>query len=115
MNYPQHPQPYQQYPAPPPPGWGYAPPPPSRHGGMSIAGMILGIVSLALCFTPLLVPVVISTIVGLALSIIGRVQAKDNNEKTGCATAGIICNSIAALMIAFAVLALATGEWSLTM
>ncbi len=61
--------------------------------GLGIAGMVLGIVSLALwCFIYLAIP---CAIIGLILSAIGMKKAKDVGMKNGMAVAGIVCSAIA--------------------
>jgi len=61
--------------------------------GLGIAGMVLGIVSLALwCWIYVAIP---CAIVGLILSAVGLKKAKDAGMKNGMAVAGIVCSSIA--------------------
>ncbi len=71
--------------------------------GLSIAGMVLGIVSLAvLCIPYVNFLSLVCAIVGLILSIIGKKKSKAANAPTGMATAGIVL-SIIALAIAIVV------------
>ena len=96
---------YNQYPPPPPPGYGppgygppgYGPPPGSYPGkGMSIAGMVLGIVGLVFTFFGLGLFIGIpASIVGLVLSIIGRNKAMMVGAPMGMATAGFITSIVA--------------------
>jgi hypothetical protein len=61
--------------------------------GLAITAMILGIVSLALfCLWYLAIP---CGIVGLVLGAIAHNKAKAVGMKSGMATAGIVCSSIA--------------------
>ena len=78
---------------------------PNPGKGLSIAGMILGIVGLALfCLWYLAIP---CAIVGLILSILGKKKSKAANAPTGMATAGIILSIIAlALDLVFAIIAI---------
>lgn len=88
-----------QTPAPP------AGPVPNPGKGLSIAGMVLGIVSLVLfCVWYIGIP---CAIVGLVLSIIGKKKSKEANAPTGMATAGIILCVIAlSLLVLIAILAM---------
>ena len=72
--------------------------------GLSIAGMVLGIVSIAIIFacSCCLIGIfsavpAITSIVGLILSIIGKVKSGKDN-KNGFAVAGIICSAIALVL-----------------
>ena len=71
--------------------------------GLGIAGMILGILSLALfCVWYLSIP---CGITGIILSAIAASKAKAAGVKNGMATAGIVCSSIAiGLAILFIIL-----------
>ncbi|MCD6304501.1 MAG: hypothetical protein J7M21_06020 [Planctomycetes bacterium] len=64
--------------------------------GLSIAGLVLGIVAVALfCVWYLAIP---CAIVGLILSIIARNKSKAANAPTGMATAGLILCIIALVL-----------------
>ena len=63
---------------------------------MGIAGMILGILAVVFFWVPFLNWVLI--LVGLPLSIIGFVTARQRGQPTGMALAGIILNSIPILI-----------------
>ena len=78
---------------------------PNPGKGLSIAGMVLGIVGLALfCLWYLAIP---CAIVGLILSILGKKKSKAANAPTGMATAGIVLSIIAlALDLVFAIIAI---------
>jgi hypothetical protein len=69
---------------------------PNPGKGLSIAGMVLGIVCLAIMCIPyinfLSIP---CAIVGLILSIMGKKKSKAAGQPTGMATAGIILSIIA--------------------
>ena len=81
---------------------------PNPGRGLGIAGMVLGIVALALfCIWYVAIP---CAIVGLILSIIGKNKSKAANAPTGMASAGIIL-SIIALIIAVALPLLAVIIW----
>ena len=70
-----------------------------NHGkGLSIAGMVLGIVSLAILLTSGNVMSFPCAIVGLILSDKGKKQSKAAGQPTGMATAGIVL-SITALIV----------------
>ena len=96
---------YNQYQAPPPPGYGppgygppgYGPPPGSYPGkGMSIAGMVLGIVGLVFTFFGLGIFIGIpASIVGLVLAIMGRNKAMAVGAPTAMATAGLVTSIVA--------------------
>ncbi len=66
--------------------------------GMSIAGMVLGIVSLV---APIRLLAVITALVGLPLAATGNGVDKRRGAKNGKAVAGVVCN---VLTLAFAVL-----------
>lgn len=90
-----YPPPYGQYPPPNQPPYGWYPPPqpprPSGHNGLSIAGMVVGII--ALVFLPFGAGIsFILSGVGIAMSGVGRVNAQNENQLTSCATAGIACS-----------------------
>jgi hypothetical protein len=75
----------------PPPGYGYPPPPPGH--GKAIAGLVLGILGLVLCWVPILdIPL---WILALVFSILGRSEAKKGAGGGGQATAGLVCAIIA--------------------
>lgn len=81
---------------------------PNPGKGLSIAGMVLGIVGLALfCFWYIGIP---CAIVGLILSILGRKKSQAVGAPTGMATAGLVLSVIAlALDIIIAILVLSIG------
>ena len=81
----------QNYVQPPPP-----PPQPQNNPGrgMSIAGMVLGIIGLVFALFLPYVGIFVA-IVGLILSILGRKKSKDAGFPSGMALAGIICSCIA--------------------
>ncbi len=90
------------------PPYGYqAPiqPPKPQHSGMAIASLILGIVSLLCC-------AVITGPLGVIFGIID----KSKGNKSGCATAGIICGAIGfvlwLILIIFNIILIATGEYT---
>ena len=62
--------------------------------GLSIAGFAVALVSLVLNFFTFGIP----AIVGLVLSIIGRVQTKRAGKPSGLALAGIIISAVAAVI-----------------
>ena len=85
--------------SPPPPSPPQYPPPyggppqqdPGR--GLSIAGMVLGIIALAFSWAyGFGIPI---AIVGLVLSIIGMRKSKEFGFPTGMAVAGLVCSCIA--------------------
>ncbi len=82
------------------PTQGPAGPVPNPGKSLSITGMVLGIVCLAIMCIPyvnfLSIP---CAIVGLILSIMGKKKSKEAGQPTGMATAGIIL-SIVALALA---------------
>ena len=81
---------YGHAPPPPPP-----PPPQDNPGkGMSIAGMVLGIVGLVFALFLPYVGIVVA-IVGLILSILGMKKSKEAGFPSGMAMAGLICSCIA--------------------
>ncbi len=93
----------QAPPQAPTPPQGPAGPVANPGKGLSIAGMVLGIVSLAvLCIPYVNFLSLICAIVGLILSIMGKKKSKAANAPTGMATAGIVL-SIIALAIAIIV------------
>ena len=61
---------------------------------MSIASLILGIISLVLSFFGLGIISVFTAIIGIILGVLGR---KDP-EKKGMATAGLVCSIIALVL-----------------
>lgn len=88
----------------PPPGWaasGWTPqggyPSTASSNGKAVAGLILGIVSLALfIFTILDIPVVV---LGIVFSVLGLRAAKRGEGRRGMALAGLICSVVAALVV----------------
>lgn len=82
-------------------GRGYPPqgPPSGRGRGMALAGLILGIVGLVLCWVPLLnVLALIAALVGLGLSIAALVPAvRDRTGAKGLAIAGVIVSGLAVI------------------
>lgn len=105
--------PYQPYQAPsmyatPYPAIAYVAQPPVN--GMGIAGMVLGIVSLAGGGVTIVMP-----IVGLILSIIGRNTATEEGSSPGQAIAGIVCNAIALVIyLVVIILYIALLHWLMT-
>ena len=77
--------------------------------GLGIAGMVLGIVSLALfCFWYLAIPCVIT---GCILAGIGLNQAKKVGAKNGMAVAGLVCSLIAlAILVVIVVIGVIAVE-----
>jgi len=74
-------------PAPAPAGPG-----PNPGKGLSIAGMVLGIVAVVVsCIFYVSIP---CAVVGLILSIMGKKKSKAANAPTGAATAGIVLSII---------------------
>ena len=84
---------------------GYAPAPVDNPGkGLGIAGMILGIISLAFfCLWYLAIPCAVASII---LSAIGMSKSKNAGMKNGMATAGLICSIIS---VALALIIVAAG------
>lgn len=78
--------------------------------GMSIAGMVLGIISVAGGWITIVMP-----FIGLGLSIAGQHKVSQQGRTSGQAIAGIVCNGVAVLaLISIAIMALmARGlfEW----
>lgn len=71
-----------------------------RTNGLSIAGFVVSLASLAIslfCMVP---------IVGIALSAVGRSRAVAENSKTGLGTAGIV---IGVISLVFNMIGLAAG------
>ena len=64
----------------------------SNNNTSAIVGMILGIVSIVLCWIPLIGLVL--AIVGLILGVKGLKKSKATNTGKGCAIAGISCGSV---------------------
>ena len=78
---------------PPPPGGGYPPAGPPQQNGLAIAGMVLGIASLALFWLSYIATVI--GVVGLILSILGFNKAKQmGGIGSGMAMAGIITSAL---------------------
>ena len=78
---------------PPPPAGGYPPAAAPQQNGMAIAGMVLGIASLALFWLSYIATVI--GVVGLILSIIGLNKSKTmGGVGRGMAMAGIITSSL---------------------
>ena len=65
---------------------------PGKNNGLSIAGFICGLCGLITCG--------LTSIIGLALSIVGLSQSKKNNQTDGFAIAGIVISSIFVLPLA---------------
>jgi len=83
--------------------------PPANPGkGLSIAGLVLGIVGLALvCAWYIGIP---CAVVGLILSILGKKKSKAAGAPTGMATAGMVLSIIAlAVLIVVAILVAVVG------
>ena len=59
-----------------------------RTNGMSIAGFVISLAAIAISLF------CVTSIVGIALSAIGRSQAVAENSKTGLGTAGIVIGVI---------------------
>ena len=101
------PQGYGQYSAPPGyqatqpggyPGWTPAAATPGTGNGRAVAGLILGILSLALFFFNVLdVPLVV---LGIIFSSLGLAAAKRGEGRRAMALAGLICSLIAVLVVA---------------
>jgi FtsH-binding integral membrane protein len=71
--------------------------------GLAIAGFVVGVVGLLICWLP--IAGLIVGLVGLALSFVGQRQAQEKDAPAGLATAGIICSILAVLVgIVFTVL-----------
>lgn len=60
----------------------------NKHNGLSIAGFVVSCCSMVINLYGIV------GLVGLILSAVGRNQAKQNGQKTGLATAGIILGVI---------------------
>jgi len=69
-------------------------PPVDPGRGMSIAGMVLGIIGLAFCWLSTLFFPIACAIVGLILSVIGMRKSKEAGFPTGMATAGLVCSVV---------------------
>jgi hypothetical protein len=100
--YGNQPPPYQ-YPAQGPYGYGPTPPPyhgypPPRAGnGKAVAGLVLGIVSIVLCWLSFFDAVFV--ILGLIFSIIALNETKDGRSSgRGMAVAGLVCTIVGALL-----------------
>lgn len=96
---PYQPPPYQQWPgygAPPPQYSQY--PQPRAGNGKAIAALVLGIVSIVLCWLSLfdVIPVVLALVFG----VLGRSDSVRNPERggRGMAVAGIACAVVGALL-----------------
>ncbi len=64
--------------------------------GQAIAGMVLGIVSLVICWFGILAFIALPlAIVGLVLAVNGGKKLKANGQKSGIATAGLVLGIIA--------------------
>jgi hypothetical protein len=82
--------------APPPPGY-YPYPPPRPTNGMATAGLVLGIVALALAWLTVLdIPLVI---LGITFAAVGLKRAKRGAGSRGMAMAGLICSLAAAVLV----------------
>ena len=92
-----------QAPAPAPAG-----PPVNPGKGLSIAGMVLGIVSIVVfCIPPVIWLSIVGAVVGLILSIIGRKKSTAANAPTGMATAGmVLCIIVLAIAVVIVILGL---------
>ncbi len=67
--------------------------------GQSIAGLILGVASLVLCwFGWVSIIALAAAIVGLVLSVIGGKKLKANGQKSGIATAGLVISIIGVVL-----------------
>ena len=67
--------------------------------GQAIAGMVLGIVSLVICWFGLLAFVALPlAIVGLVLAVVGGKKLKANRQSSGIATAGLVLGIIATVL-----------------
>ena len=75
----------------------YAPQP--QTNGFATAGMVMGIVSLCGFLSTVVLP-----IAGLILSLIGRNKAIESGSNAGQAIAGIVCNSLALLLMIFIII-----------
>lgn len=91
--YPQMQQPYPQqgYQNPYNPTM-YAMPQASQGGGLAIAGLVLGIISIVFCWIPLFD--ILIGIVGLVLSLLGRRSL----SRHGIAIAGLVCSIIGLIL-----------------
>ena len=80
------------------PGWTPTAGTPGTSNGRAVAGLILGILSLALFFfTVLDVPLIV---LGIIFSSLGLAAAKRGEGRRAMALAGLICSLIAALVVA---------------
>ncbi|MBQ4557848.1 MAG: hypothetical protein IJA61_00525 [Clostridia bacterium] len=71
--------------------------------GLAVSGMVLGIVSLVLCWFGVLAFAALPlAIVGLVLSIVGGKKLKANNAPSGIATAGLVIGIIAVVLTGIA-------------
>lgn len=70
--------------------------------GKAIAGLVLGIVALIICWIPVwgAIPSLPMAIVGLVLSVLGGKKAKAAGQKSGLATAGLVIGIIATVLSA---------------
>ncbi len=91
-------QPIGGYPYGPP-----VPPQPQESPAFAVAGMVCGIISLVCCCTGYLALIV--GIGGLVLSIVSLVQKKPGKEM---AIVGIVCSSIAIVMLIFLIVLAST-------
>jgi uncharacterized membrane protein len=74
--------------------------------GMAVAGLVLGIVALLLCWFP---PAgVVLGLVGLVLSIVGLAKSRSRGSGRGAAIAGLIL-SIVAIVLALVMLVVLAG------
>ncbi len=101
--------------APEPPAAGPSAPPPTapkkKTNGLAIAGLVLGIVAVALfCVWKIALP---CAVVGVILSVLGLKKAKETGSGAGMAKAGLVLgivaiglNILAMIFLAAAVLAL---------
>lgn len=94
-------QPYPPYGAPYGPG---APPPPAYHGyaqprtgnGRAIAGMVLGILAIVLCWLTFFDAVFV--VLGLIFSLLALGDSKRTGRNRGMAVTGIICSIVGAVL-----------------
>lgn len=67
--------------------------------GQAIAGMVLSIVSLVICWFGLAAFIALPlAIIGLVLSVVGGKKLKENGQKSGIATAGLVLGIIATVL-----------------
>lgn len=71
---------------------------PQKKNGLSVAGMIVGIISIIFNFY------CITGVVGLILSIVGLKKSKETGAGKGMSIAGIICSIIGIVIGIFAII-----------